>query len=219
MYPSKPIQKTFNPLTQISLDASIQKHIDVLQGSESSVEALDSFYQEMLDYFSPAAQKDRYLIKLQREIVAIFRNQGVMIAVLYADMKIDCYNAATTQAINSLGEAPLTVGRIGHLLQQQLGKQLSIECFCGDRPCHFDLQKGYLYSKADIEAGFVTDDTTLEEHMCDWLNYYQQWMQDYLYFNLAQISSEQGYQTRATKINALEDSTPTLAIPAVSDGS
>jgi len=27
--------------------------------------------------------------------------------------------------------------------------------------------------------------------MCDWLQQYQQWMQDYLYFNLAQISAEE----------------------------
>ncbi len=190
MAPAQSKQATLQPFTQVSLDAPIQLNRDAMVTGQPGFAALDQFYIDMLESFSPEAKKARYLSELQREIEAVFRNDGIMIAVLFSDMTLECYSPDAARIIDALNTAPLSLERITHLLQAHFGDRLSVEHFCDDRPSYADLKKGVLYSKRDRQTGFQEDHSTLEEHMCDWLGDYQQWIQDYLCFTLAKISAE-----------------------------
>jgi len=182
-------QTLFNPLDQIPFDEPLQKQLCSLKGT-ASIQQMDQFYLDMLDELAPATQRARYLEKLSKRIQAVFRLEKVIVAVLYTDSTIQCYNHEVDSLINSINQAPLTVSRISYILHSQYADKTSLEYYSAEQPTHEDLIKGYLYNKADIDAGFVADETTLESLMCDWLHHYQLWMQDYLYFNLAQITAE-----------------------------
>lgn len=195
-------QKTpFNSLAHIPIDEPLQKQLCSLKG-KTSIQEMDHFYLEMLEQLSPVAQKTRYLAKLAKGIQAIFRVEKVMVAVLYTDATVQCYSQAANDLIDSISDARLTVSRVSYILHSQFADKTSLEYYSADHPTHQDLIKGYLYSKEDIHAGFVADDTTLETLMCDWLQHYQLWMQDYLYFNLAQITKEHDNTTKVMPLKS-----------------
>lgn len=205
---------TLNPLSQVPIDESLQRHLDAVRKSERSEEAIDSFYLEMLELYAPEAQKNRYIAQLEKKISAVFRINGVMQVILYLDSTVESFSKETNELLSSLNEAPLSAARISHLFYHHYGDELSVEYFCGANPTYSDLKQGYLYSREDIEAGFVADSRSLEEHMCNWLSHYQLWVQDYLYFNLAQVSTAHLPERKRTTTSLL-DSAKTQELPTV----
>ncbi|WP_415894234.1 hypothetical protein ACMXYN_07690 [Neptuniibacter sp. PT8_73] len=181
--------KRLNTLEQIPVHEQIQKHVKALEEAPS-ISSIDQFYLDMLEQFLPANQKARYLKLLKKEIVAVFRIDQIMAAVLYSDSTIESFSHQATEHINSLRAGPLSVSRISYILHKEFSDRVSVDYFCKDNPTYHDLKLGYLYSEEDLKAGFTADETSTEELMCDWLQSYQQWMHDYLYFNLAQITKE-----------------------------
>ena len=193
MQPSPIKQSSFCSLAHIPIEEPLKKKIKSLNG-QTNVQSMDRFYLEMLEQLSPAARKQRYLAQLDKAIQALFRIDQVIVAVLYCDHTVECFNDEVHRLIDSISEAPLTTSRISFITHNHYTQRCSVEYYSADNPTFSDFKRGYLYSDADIEAGFSADETTIEELMCDWLQNYQQWMQDYLYFNLAQISTEQSGQ-------------------------
>ncbi|MAY41220.1 MULTISPECIES: hypothetical protein [unclassified Neptuniibacter] len=193
MQPSPVKQSSFCSLAHIPIDEPLKKKIKALNG-QTNVQSMDRFYLEMLEQLSPATQKQRYLAQLDKAIQALFRINQVIVAVLYCDHTVECFNDEVHLLIDSISEAPLTTSRISFIMHNHYTQRCSVEYFSADNPTFSDFKKGYLYNDADIEAGFTADETTIEELMCDWLQHYQQWMQDYLYFNLAQVTTEQSGQ-------------------------
>lgn len=193
MQPSPVRQSSFCTLAHIPIDEPLKKKIKALNG-QTNAQSMDRFYLEMLEQLSPAAQKQRYLAQLNRTIESLFRIDQVIVAVLYSDHTIECFNDEVHLLIDSINEAPLTTSRISFIMHNHYTQRCSIEYYSADNPTFLDFKKGYLFNDADIEAGFTADETTIEELMCEWLQHYQLWMQDYLYFNLAQVTTEQSGQ-------------------------
>ncbi|WP_415887921.1 hypothetical protein ACMXYO_07740 [Neptuniibacter sp. QD37_6] len=189
MYAVTHTTKRLNALEQIPVHEQIQKHVKALEEAPS-ISSIDKFYLDMLEQFLPANQKACYLKQLKKEIVAVFRIDQVMAAVLYADSTVESFSHQATEHINSLSAGPLSVSRISYILHKEFSDRVSVDYFCNDNPTYHDLKLGYLYTEEDLQAGFTPDETSTEELMCGWLQSYQQWMHDYLYFNLAQITKE-----------------------------
>lgn len=183
----------FNPFSQIAVAEPLTAQLQLVQNPMAENE-MDQFYQEMLIALDPEKQKQRYLELLQREVTALFRIDQVLVATLFADGTIDSYNPDVAALIAAIDGAPLSVSRISYILHAHYADHLSVEYFTKNQPTYDELRRGYLFLREDIEAGFEPDHTSLEELMCHWLHSYQQWMQDYLYFNLAQLYREQPAQ-------------------------
>jgi len=180
---------TFNSHAHIPIDEPLKTQLSSLK-SDASIQQLDQFYLAMLEQLSPVSQKRRYLKQQNKAIQCLFRIDDVLVAVFYTDNTIQCFNQTVESLIEAISHAPLSVGRISFILQNNLSDHLTLEYYSSKHPTYQDLTKGLLYNKADFKAGFRVDETSLEELMCSWLQQYQQWMQDYLYFNLAQVSTE-----------------------------
>jgi len=179
---------SFNALEHISIDQEIEKHAHAIESGDAA--SLDQFYLEMLDQLLPANQKARYIQRLEKQIQAIFRVDQVICTVLYEDSTIESFSMETNVLLSSLNGGPLSVGRISYLLHSEYADRVSVEYFTKEAPTFEDLRRGYLYTNADLEAGFMADLSEMDELMCEWLQNYQQWLQDYLHFNLAQISKD-----------------------------
>lgn len=189
MQPSPVKQSSFFSLAHIAIDEPLKKQIEALNGQASSY-SMDQFYIEMLEQLSPAAQKQRYLDQLSKNIQALFRIDRVIVAAFYTDNTIQCFDDEVSLLINSIDEAPLTISRVSFILYNHYAGRSSLDYYSADYPTQLDFNKGYLFNDADLKAGFSKKEETLEELMCDWLQHYQLWMQDYLYFNLAQVKTD-----------------------------
>lgn len=181
-------KQDLRPLSHFPLDEAVQSHIDALQ-DPAFIQEMDNFYLQMLDELEPAKQKQTYLDKMEREIQALYRINGVMVAILFNDNTVEAFSDQITETLSTISN-PVCVSRISYILHSIYHDRLSVEYFSADRPSYADLTQGYLYNDYDLEAGLKADMTTLDEKTCEWLQLYQGWLQDYLYFNLAQISKE-----------------------------
>ncbi|MDO6514637.1 hypothetical protein [Neptuniibacter sp. 2_MG-2023] len=181
---------SFNAQAHIPIDEPLKKHLPATK-SAISIQQMDQFYLTMLEQFSPVTQKKYYLAQQEKQIQALFRVDGILVAAFYTDSTILCFDQKVESLIEAINYAPLSLDRVSFILESRLSDHVTLEYYSKNYPTHGDLLKGSLYTKADLKAGFTIDETSLEELMCDWLQQYQQWMQDYLYFNLAQISAEE----------------------------
>lgn len=179
---------SFNVLEHVSIDEEIQKHAQAIENGDAA--NLDQFYVEMLDQLLPSNQRARYIQRLEKNIQAIFRVDQVICTVLYEDSTIESFSMMTNLLLSSLSDGAFTVGRISYILHSEYADRVSVEYYTKEAPTFEDFRRGFLYSSADLEAGFIADLTEVEELMCEWLQNYQHWLQDYLHFNLAQINKE-----------------------------
>lgn len=181
-------KQDLRPLSHFPLDNAVQSHMDGLK-DPFFIQEMDSFYQQMLEQLEPSRQKQCYLERMSREIEAVFRINGVMVAVLFTDKTVEALSDHMLDTLSTIS-SPMSVSRISYLLHSIYQDRLSVEYFSADRPSYADLTHGYLYNDHDLDAGLKADSSTLDEKACEWLQLYQGWLQDYLYFNLAQISKE-----------------------------
>ncbi len=179
----------FPPLKHFPIAEPIEDLSSALKTDDAFVQSLDHFYLNMLSELEPAKRKAKYLQDLEREIEAIFRINGSIAALMFKDKTLHCTNEKVSSAMQHF-HGPLSVGRISLLLNSVFKDQVCVESFIPHKPTFKDYNDGILFNEYDLEAGLEPDLTSLDTHMCEWLQLYQLWLQDYLYFNLAQISKE-----------------------------
>lgn len=179
----------FPPLKHFPITEPIEDLSSALKTDDAFVQSLDHFYLNMLSELEPAKRKAKYLQDLDREIEAVFRINGSIAALMFKDKTLHCTNQDVSSAMQHF-HGPLSVGRISLLLNSVFQDQVCVESFIPHKPTFKDYNAGILFNECDLEAGLEPDQTSLASHMCEWLQLYQLWLQDYLYFNLAQISKE-----------------------------
>ena len=181
----------FPPLKHFPLADPIEDLALALKDDESFVQSLDNFYINMLAELEPAKRKQAYLKELNKKIEAIFRVDGSIAVLLFSDKTLFCTSDKATSVINHI-HGPKTIGRISLHLDSAFEENVSVDCFTVHKPTLKDYKAGTLFNEQDYEAGLEPDRTSVDEHMCEWLQLYQMWLEDYLYFNLAQISKTPG---------------------------
>lgn len=181
----------FPPLKHFPLADPIEDLALALKDDDGFVQSLDNFYINMLAELEPAKRKQAYLIELNKEIEAIFRVDGSIAVLLFSDKTLFCTSDKATSVINHI-HGPKTIGRISLHLDSAFKENVSVDCFTVHKPTLKDYKAGTLFNEQDYEAGLEPDRTSVDEHMCEWLQLYQMWLEDYLYFNLAQISKTPG---------------------------
>ena len=181
----------FPPLKHFPLADPIEDLALALKDDESFVQSLDNFYINMLAELEPAKRKQAYLKELNKKIEAIFRVDGSIAVLLFSDKTLFCTSDKATSVINHI-HGPKTIGRISLHLDSAFQENVSVDCFTVHKPTLKDYKAGTLFNEQDYEAGLEPDRTSVDEHMCEWLQLYQMWLEDYLYFNLAQISKTPG---------------------------
>lgn len=180
-----------SPLKHFPIAKPIEDLATALKGDEKFAQSLDRFYLNMLSELEPTKRKAAYIEEEAKEIDAIFRIQGSIVALMFKDQTLHCNDSKVCKLIQSIN-GPVSVGRISLLLNNAYQGRVSVDCFTAHKPTFKDYKKGILFNEADLEAGLEPDHTSIDEHMCEWLQLYQLWLEDYLYFNLAQISKEPG---------------------------
>lgn len=190
-------QKSFHPLAHVPLTIPTEEYNPAFDDYMFTTE-MDRFYVDMLQAIEPSQRKARYQAKLARVIEAVFRVEGVLILIMFSDKSFEVIDEEVVQFLNS-NSKEISVSYVIHTLRQQLGNHLSVEFYTKRFPTYQDYLCGDLFNKYDLTAGLKAETVDFDLKMCDWLQEYQHWLQDYLYFNLAQIR----HQSNAGSINRL----------------
>lgn len=190
----------FPPLKHFPLADPIEDLALALKDDDGFVQSLDNFYINMLSELEPAKRKQTYFKELNKEIEAIFRVDGSIAVLLFSDKTLFCSSERSTSVINHIN-GPITIGRISLHLDSAFEENVSVDCFTVRKPTLRDYKVGLLFNEQDLKAGLVPDRTSVDEHMCEWLQQYQIWLEDYLYFNLAQISKTPDAATKLRIMN------------------
>jgi len=185
----KPRYQALPPLKHFPIAQPIKDFADVIKTEDGDVQSLENFYLNMLNELEPAKRKATYLAEMSREIEAIFRIDGSIAVLMFDDKTVHCTHLKLMTIIDHM-RGPISVGRLSLQLHSVFQDRVSVDCFSSNKPTFEDFKMGVLFSDEDYKAGLTADSTSMNEHMCEWLQLYQLWLQDYLYFNLAQISKE-----------------------------
>lgn len=180
-------KQDLQPLTHVPIAEPIHDFEDAFQNDELFIHTMDSFYLRMLSTLEPSVRKAEYLKELNKEIEAIIRVQHSIAVICFTDKTVHC-NREEIMHLITPSQAPLKIGMIATLLRSHFDDCVSIEYFTANRPTYQDYKQGYLFNDHDKNAGSKEEEVSVDVKMCEWLQQYQLWLQDYLYFNLAQIS-------------------------------
>jgi hypothetical protein len=179
------------PLKHFPLAEPIEDLASALKDDVNLVQSLDDLYLNTLSELEPTKRKEAYIKELNKEIEAIFRINSSIAVLMFSDTTLYSTNDQVTSVINQI-HGPITIGRLNLYLNSAFDYQVSVDCFTVYKPTFKDYKTGTLFNQADLEAGLRPDRTSIDEHMCEWLRQYQMWLEDYLYFNLAQVSKAPG---------------------------
>ncbi|MGH1462618.1 MAG: hypothetical protein ACRBB6_11325 [Neptuniibacter sp.] len=180
----------FPPLKHFPIAEPIEDLSVALKSDKALVQSLDHFYQNTLSELEPAKKEAAYLTEMASEIEAVFRINGAIVALLFSNKQLYCISDDIYEVFSPF-TGQISASRIIFRLQSVYEDRVSIDYFTANRPTYKDYKEGYLFNEYDSEAGLKPDFTSLDEIRCEWLQVYQSWLKDYLYFNLAQISKDQ----------------------------